>query len=222
MPIPNENRKKYTYADVLEWDESVRAEIINGELFMMAPPLTRHQRILMKLSARLYAFLDGKPCEVFPAPFGVRLFPRDDLGDDTLVEPDITVVCDPAKIDDRGCNGAPDLIIEILSPSNKRHDQLRKFNLYLDAGVREYWVVDPEQESIHIHVLSDPAIAGQKVSEMPVASPRHKYRHYTTEVYALPREEEELPPALVHVEVASVAPVAVLPGLKVDLRDVFG
>jgi Uma2 family endonuclease len=202
MVMPNENRKKYTYADLLEWDESVRAEIINGELFMMAPPLTRHQRILMKLSARLYAFLDNKPCEVFPAPFGVRLFPRDDLSDDTLVEPDITVVCDPDKIDERGCNGAPDLIVEILSPSNKRHDMLRKFNLYLDAGVREYWVVDPEQESIQVHVL-------------------HGDR-YTTEVYALPRAEEELPPVLAKVEVASVAPVSVLPGLKIDLRDVFG
>jgi Uma2 family endonuclease len=124
------------------------------------------------------------------------------LNDDTLVEPDITVICDPDKIDDRGCNGAPDLIIEILSPSNKRHDLLRKFNLYLDAGVKEYWVVDPEQESIQVHVL-------------------HEDR-YTTEVYALPREEEELPPALAKVEVASVAPASVLPGLKIDLRDVFG
>jgi Uma2 family endonuclease len=202
MTIPNESRKKYTYADVLEWDESVRAEIINGELFMMAPPLTQHQRILMKLSVKLYAFLDNKPCEVFPAPFGVRLFPRDDLSDDTLVEPDITVVCDPDKIDDRGCNGAPDMVIEILSPSNKRHDMLRKFNLYLDAGVKEYWVVDPEQESIQVHVLQ-----GDR---------------YTTAVYALPREDEELPPALAKVEVASVAPVSVLPGLKIDLRDVFG
>ncbi|MDR2047928.1 MAG: Uma2 family endonuclease [Treponema sp.] len=202
MTIPSESRKKYTCADVLEWDESVRAEIINGELFMMAPPLTQHQRILMKLSVKLYAFLDNKPCEVFPAPFGVRLFPKDDLSDDTLVEPDITVVCDPDKIDDRGCNGAPDLIIEILSPSNKRHDMLRKFNLYLDAGVKEYWIVDPEQESIQVHVLQKD--------------------RYTTAVYALPRENEELPPALAKVEVASAAPVSVLPGLKIDLRDVFG
>ncbi|MDR1306872.1 MAG: Uma2 family endonuclease [Treponema sp.] len=201
MLVPNANRK-YSYADVLEWDESVRAEIINGELFMMAPPLTRHQRILMKLSAKLYVFLDSKPCEVFPAPFGVRLFPRDDLSDDTLVEPDITVVCDPGKIDDRGCNGAPDLIIEILSPSNRRHDQLRKFNLYLDAGVKEYWVVDPEQESVQVHVL--------------------RGDRYTTAVYALPREEKELPPALAKVEVASVVPAFVLPGLNIDLRDVFG
>jgi Uma2 family endonuclease len=202
MVIPSENRKKYTYADVLEWDESVRAEIINGELFMMAPPLTRHQFVLSELFFIIKRFLQGKPCKVIPAPFGVRLFPRDDLSDDTLVEPDITVICDPDKIDDRGCNGAPDLIIEILSPSNKRHDLLRKFNLYLDAGVKEYWVVDPEQESIQVHVL-------------------HGDR-YTTEVYALPREEEELPPALAKVEVASVAPASVLPGLKIDLRDVFG
>jgi Uma2 family endonuclease len=200
MVIPGESRKKYTYADVLEWDESVRAEIINGELFMM--PLTQHQFILSELFFIIKRFLQGKSCKVIPAPFGVRLFPRDDLSDDTLVEPDITVVCDPDKIDDRGCNGAPDLVIEILSPSNKRHDMLRKFNLYLDAGVKEYWVVDPEQESVQVHIL--------------------RGDRYTTEVYALPREGEELPPALAKVEVASVAPVSVLPGLKIDLRDVFG
>ncbi|MDR2663781.1 MAG: Uma2 family endonuclease [Treponema sp.] len=220
MLVPNQNRK-YSCADVLEWDESVRAEIINGELYMMAPPLTRHQLVLSELFFIIKRFLQDKPCKVIPAPFGVRLFPRDDLSDDTLVEPDITVVCDPDKIDDRGCNGAPDLIIEILSPSNKRHDQLRKFNLYLDAGVREYWVVDSEQESIQVHVLSDPAIAGQKVSGTPAASPVHGYRRYTTAVYALPREEE-LPPALAKVEVASVVPSSVLPGLNIDLRDVFG
>ncbi|MDR0587211.1 MAG: Uma2 family endonuclease [Treponema sp.] len=202
MIIPNKSRKKYTYADVLEWDESVRAEIINGELFMMAPPLTQHQLILSELFFIIKRFLQGKPCKVIPAPFGVRLFPRDDLSDDTMVEPDITVICDPDKIDDRGCNGAPDMVIEILSPSNKRHDQLRKFNLYLDAGVKEYWVVDPEQESIQVHVLRED--------------------RYTTAVYALPRKDEELPPALAKVEVASVAPVSVLPGLKIDLRDVFG
>ncbi|MDR1144167.1 MAG: Uma2 family endonuclease [Spirochaetaceae bacterium] len=201
MPVPNPNRK-YSYADVLEWDESVRAEIINGELFMMAPPLTRHQFVLIELFVTIYTFLKGKPCKVIPAPFGVRLFPRDDLSDDTLVEPDITVVCDPGKIDDRGCNGAPDLIIEILSPSNKRHDQLRKFNLYLDAGVKEYWVADPEQESVQVH-----ALRGDR---------------YTTAVYALSREEEELPPALAKVEVASVVSSSVLPGLSIDLRDVFG
>jgi Uma2 family endonuclease len=202
MIVPSESRKKYTYADVLEWDDSFRADIINGELFMLAPPLTQHQFILSELFFIIKRFLQGKPCKVIPAPFGVRLFPRGDLSDDTLVEPDITVVCDPDKIDDRGCNGAPDLIVEILSPSNKRHDLLRKFNLYLDAGVREYWIVDPEQESIQVHVLQED--------------------RYTTEVYALPREEEELPPALAKVEVPSVAPVSVLPGLKIDLREVFG
>jgi Uma2 family endonuclease len=143
----------YTYADVLEWDEDVRAEIIDGEIYMMAPPLTIHQGILMELAGQLRDFLKGKPCKVYPAPFGVRLFPREDKSDDTFVEPDIVVVCDRSKIDKRGCNGAPDLIIEILSPSNSRNDKLLKFHKYLEAGVREYWIVDPEEKMAQTHIL---------------------------------------------------------------------
>ncbi|GHV82016.1 hypothetical protein AGMMS49991_05740 [Spirochaetia bacterium] len=143
----------YTYADVLEWDESVRAEIIDGDVYMMAPPLTEHQRILGKIYRIIGNFLEGKRCQVFPAPFGVRLFPRDNLSDGTFVEPDIVVICDSSKLDARGCNGAPDLIIEILSPSNRSHDKLVKFQKYLAAGVREYWIVDPEEQLVHVHIL---------------------------------------------------------------------
>ncbi|GHV88469.1 hypothetical protein AGMMS50267_08290 [Spirochaetia bacterium] len=143
----------YTYADFLEWDESIRAEIIDGDIYMMATPLTEHQRILGELFLIIGNFLKGKPCRAFPAPFGVRLFPKDDLSDDTVVEPDIVVVCDSSKLDHRGCNGAPDLVIEILSPSNRSHDQLVKFQKYLAAGVREYWIVDPEDQLVHVHIL---------------------------------------------------------------------
>jgi Uma2 family endonuclease len=145
----------YTYADWLEFDESVRAEIIDGTVYLMAPPVTIHQDIHRELFGRLFAFLQGKPCKVYSAPFGVRLFPKDDLSDDTVVEPDIVVVCDPSKIDKRGCNGAPDLIIEILSPSNSRHDRIIKFQKYLAGGVREYWVVDPDNKGVEVHVLQD-------------------------------------------------------------------
>jgi Uma2 family endonuclease len=143
----------YTYADLLELDESIRAEIIDGELFMMAPPVRVHQDIIREIFTPISVFLKGKSCKVYPAPFGVRLFPKDDLSDDTVVEPDIVVVCDASKLDARGCNGAPDLVIEILSPSNRSHDKLVKFQKYLAAGVREYWIVDPEEQLVQVHTL---------------------------------------------------------------------
>jgi Uma2 family endonuclease len=112
----------------------------------------------MELSAQLHAYLKGKKCKVYPAPFGVRPFEQegDDPEDvDTLVEPDICVVCDPSKLDDMGCKGAPDLVIEVLSPSTIRHDRFTKFNLYQRAGVREYWIVDPAGKSIQVFILED-------------------------------------------------------------------
>jgi Uma2 family endonuclease len=148
-------RSDYTYADVLEWSEDFRAEIIEGELFMMSPPVRKHQGISGGLYLQIATFLKGKPCKVYAAPFGVRLYPRKDHRDKTVLEPDISVICDSSKLDDRGCNGAPDLIIEILSPSTKSKDTVRKFNLYLDAGVREYWIVDPDTETVQVYVLEN-------------------------------------------------------------------
>ena len=145
--------KYYTYADILLWDEDVRAEIINGELYMMSPPLRIHQYAQLQLLLQIGKFLEDKTCEVYAAPFGVRLFEQeDDTPDkvDTLVEPDIVVVCDQNKLDKYGCKGAPDLVIEILSPSNERHDRLVKFNLYQRAKVREYWIVDPSHGTVEV------------------------------------------------------------------------
>jgi Uma2 family endonuclease len=127
---------------------------------MMATPLRLHQRISGALFNVLYNYLKGKTCEVYPAPFAVRLFPQKDMSDDTVVEPDITVICDPAKLDDRGCNGAPDLIIEILSPIDFLPDLLTKYRKYQKAGVREYWIVDPgidnpEEQTIRICLLQN-------------------------------------------------------------------
>ena len=156
MPLPQE--KRYTLADALTWDESERIELIYGDPFMMAPPVRIHQAALMELSAQLHAYLKGKKCKVYPAPFAVRLFEQnsDSPEDvDTMVEPDISVVCDSSKLDDIGCKGAPDLVMEILSPTTQRHDRFTKFNLYQQAGVQEYWIVDPASKSVQVFVLDD-------------------------------------------------------------------
>ena len=152
MALPAE-KMRYTFADVLAWEEKERFEVIEGKTVMMAPPSRVHQEVSGALFAQIYNFLEGKKCRVYAAPFGVRLFEED--GDapedvDTVVEPDITVVCDSDKLDDHGCKGAPDLVIEILSPSTLRHDRLVKLDLYQRAGVREYWIVDPKNRAVQV------------------------------------------------------------------------
>lgn len=152
MALPAE-KVRYTFADCLAWNESERIEIINGEAVMMAPPTRFHQEILTELTRQFANFLEGKRCKVYPAPFGVRLFEKNmDAPEnvDVVVEPDISVVCDRDKLDKYGCKGAPDLVIEILSPSTRRHDRLIKLNLYQRAGVREYWIVDPDSQSVQV------------------------------------------------------------------------
>ena len=191
-----EEDKHYTYADLLEWDDDVRAEIINGVLYMMSPPLTIHQRVQARLFKHFVIFLEGKTCEAFVAPFGVRLFPKEDLSDDTVVEPDIVVVCDPDKIDERGCNGPPDLIIEIVSPSNSRRDRLLKFNLYLKAKVREYWIVHPNYKEIDVNILDED--------------------RYTTQTYGVNE-----PDAKENEKLEEIVPVTVVPGLEIDVKDIF-
>lgn len=150
--------KYYTYTDILSWGEDVRAEIIYGDLYMMSPPLRIHQEVSGELFGQIRDFLKDKPCKVYAAPFGVRPLERDgDTPDDvdTVVEPDITVVCDHSKLDDRGCKGAPDFIIEILSPSNAKHDRFVKLNLYQRAKVREYWIVDPQNYTVDVFLLDE-------------------------------------------------------------------
>lgn len=117
-------KERYTFADCLVWSEEERIEIIDGEAIMMPPPSSTHQKISMAISAQLYNFLEGKKCEVYPAPFAVRLFEQDGETPenvDTVVEPDISGICDKDKIDKCGCKGAPDIVVEILSPSTRRH-----------------------------------------------------------------------------------------------------
>jgi Uma2 family endonuclease len=153
-------------------DEKNRAEIIDGELFVMAPPVTDHQIISRELFGQLWQFLKEKPCQVFSAPFGVRLFPKADLSDDTFLEPDIVVICDRSKITKAGCEGAPDMVIEILSPSTTRHDRLLKFRKYLAAEVKEYWIVDGDAKTVEVHIFDHgryiTSVAGED-DEVPVS-----------------------------------------------------
>lgn len=150
MVLPVE-KERYTFADVLTWSENERIEIINGEAVMMVPPSRIHQKISGEIFRQFANYLEGKKCEVYPAPLGVRLFEKDgDVPDDvdTVVEPDISVICDKNKLDKHGCKGAPDMVIEVLSPSTLRHDRFVKLALYQQAGVREYWIVEPETRTV--------------------------------------------------------------------------
>lgn len=157
MALPAE-KERYTFADCLTWGEDERIEIVDGEAVMMAPPTTAHQLISGEMFRQLANYLEGKKCRAIPAPFAVRLFEKD--GDspedvDTMVEPDISVVCDSSRLDKHGCKGAPDMVVEILSPSTQRHDRLVKLGLYQRAGVREYWIVNPEDQTVQVMLLDD-------------------------------------------------------------------
>ena len=146
---------KYTYADYAAIDDGKRYEIIDGVIYLMSPaPFEAHQRILGKLFLRFGNYLEGKPCRVFVAPFDVCLNAEGDK-DNTVVQPDIFIVCDKSKLDGKRCNGAPDMAIEILSPSSISRDMMIKLSKYLEAGVREYWVVDPENKKIYVNILNN-------------------------------------------------------------------
>lgn len=151
--------RNYNYADYLSWPEDVRAEIIDGALYMQAAPSRIHQKILSELHRQIANYLVGKDYEVYPAPFHVVLNTEDETGNEeeskNVVEPDITIVCDSSLLDDAGCKGSPDMIIEIISPSTGRIDKLEKFNKYEQAGVREYWIVEPQQKLVSVFTLQD-------------------------------------------------------------------
>lgn len=155
MALPAE-QPRYTFADYLEWDENERIELIDGDPVMLATPSRIHQKISGELFGQLWSYLSGKKCEVYAAPFTVRLFEQDSDAPedvDTVIEPDISVVCDPSKLDKRGCKGAPDMVIEILSPSSRRYDRLIKLAQYQRAGVREYWIVNPDEKTVQVLLL---------------------------------------------------------------------
>jgi Uma2 family endonuclease len=142
LPQTTPPGRRATAEDYWNLPDGVRAELVDGVLYNMAPPSWTHQKIVAGLLVRFGTFIENGEgaCQVVPSPVAVRL-----MGDDsTWVEPDVVVVCDPAKISERGVEGAPDLVVEVASPSNRSYDYLTKGGLYLQAGVREYWIVDPE------------------------------------------------------------------------------
>ncbi|OOR91887.1 restriction endonuclease [Moraxella caviae] len=152
--------KRYTYADYLSWQIKEGIELIYGKITAMSPaPVRLHQKISMVLSAKLYQHLEGLACDVYTAPFDVRLLIDDS---ESVVQPDICVVCDTTKLTERGCDGAPDIVVEILSPSNSKKEMGVKFNLYQDAGVREYWIIDPTYKTVLMYVLQNGKFVGLK------------------------------------------------------------
>ena len=147
MQFPEE--KLYTIEDIYALPDDKRGELIDGKLYMMAPPSRIHQKILQEFSRVIGNYISGKGgvCEVYPAPFAVFL----SKDDKNYVEPDISVICDKNKLTDKGCSGAPDWIIEIVSPSSQRMDYLTKLLKYRTAGVREYWIVNPMKETVQAY-----------------------------------------------------------------------
>lgn len=151
--MPSSKEQHYTIDDIYNLPDGTRAELIDGQMYTMAPPSTTHQRILNQLSYSITDYIkkNNGSCEVFTAPFAVFL----NEDDAKYLEPDISVICDSDKIDDKGCHGAPDWIIEITSPSNSGHDYVLKLNKYMAAGVREYWIVNPIKQAITIYDFTD-------------------------------------------------------------------
>ena len=151
MPLPQQH--DYTIDDIYDLPEGTRAELIDGQIYYMAPPSRRHQKILFSISRTIADYIDRNNglCEVNIAPFAVFL----SEDDRNYVEPDISVVCDPTKLNDKGCTGAPDWIIEIVSPSSKQMDYFTKLFKYRTAGVREYWIVDPIKDWVLVYNFND-------------------------------------------------------------------
>lgn len=150
----------YSYANYLKWEITERLELIKGKIFEMSAPSSNHQRVLGKIQFELYSFLKGQPCEVFAAPFDVRFPDHSKANKDvyTVLQPDICVICDETKVDKRGCIGAPDIVVEVLSPSNNTMELKNKFAIYEEYGVREYWVVHPKKRTFLKYVLNSEGV----------------------------------------------------------------
>ena len=160
MPLPKfKEEDRFTYADYLTWDDDQRWELIDGEAFCMSPgPNRLHQKWLGDLHVQFHTYLEGKPCEVYLAPFDVRLPEYSEASDEetiTVVQPDMMVVCDREKIDDRGVKGAPDLVVEIISPNTAKRDITTKYELYQRSGVKEYWLMYPNDRTLLVYRISD-------------------------------------------------------------------
>ena len=168
LPKPeNAPGTRWTYADYKNWElePGERYEVIYGKAYAMSRTNTAHQSILADFMRQFGNFLRGKPCKVLPAPFDVRFFYKEDESDDTIVQPDLSVICDSKKLGKEACRGAPDLIVEIVTSSNSAIEMQRKFYLYHEAGVREYWIVDSENKTVDVHLLGGETIIGRSYKE---------------------------------------------------------
>jgi len=159
--------KVYSYADYLTWEFQDRLELFKGKIFKMSPaPSRTHQLILGKLHIALSEYFIKGKCQLYLSPFDVRLLNKKLSSPDkdifTVVQPDLCVICDEEKLDERGCNGVPDLVIEILSPGNSKKEMGIKFELYEEAGVKEYWIVEPAEKAVFVYYLSDEKLIGQR------------------------------------------------------------
>ncbi|NUM30867.1 MAG: Uma2 family endonuclease [Bacteroidetes bacterium] len=146
----------YSYADYLKWTLDEQVEIIKGKIFKMSPaPKRIHQKISINIASNLYNFLKGKKCQVYDAPFDVRLPVKSNKNEDifTVVQPDICVICDPSKLDEAGCIGAPDIVIEILSKGNNKKELQVKYEVYEESGIKEYWIIHPDEQTVLIYKL---------------------------------------------------------------------
>ena len=157
MPLMEKNH--YTIKDIEELPEGERAELIDGQMYMMLPPGRRHQWLSNYLATEINIYIRSKKgkCEVYAAPFGVFL--KNENDEEDYLEPDIVVVCDPEKLDEKGCHGAPDWVIEIVSPSSKKRDYLKKAVIYMEQGVREYWIVDPMREATVVYKQEEEGVS---------------------------------------------------------------
>ena len=145
----------YSYADYLVWKIKERVELLKGKILEMSAPSPIHQEISGNLQGALFVFLKNSKCKLYTAPFDVRFPQKGESQVYTVVQPDLCVVCDLEKIDSKGCVGAPDLVVEILSPGNSKKEMKSKFALYQEEGVREYWIVDPERELVFVYVADN-------------------------------------------------------------------
>ena len=169
MGLPRRDAELHTYGDYLTWPEDVRYELIDGVAYLMSPAPSRvHQEVVGELYGQIRNALQGGPCRAYVAPFDVRLPKRgeQDTSVDTVVQPDVLVVCDPGKLDERGMRGAPDWVIEVLSPATAGHDQTIKLAAYERAGVREVWLVHPTDQVVTVYEQGADGFGRPAISEM--------------------------------------------------------
>lgn len=168
-PATTYNNSLYTYADYLLFKIEERIELIKGRILKMSSPNLNHQSISAEIFGSIYIHLKNKPCKVFAAPFDVRLPVKNKKKDNeifTVVQPDIMVVCDETKLDSKGICGAPDLIVEIVSPSNSKRDVKIKYDLYEETGVKEYWIVFVDTKTIlQFHLVNNNYVASKPQAE---------------------------------------------------------